>query len=83
MSVVLATPARDPFPVLLGNDNWALAAIPVALIRELGWVLSRQPTPTEGDHVVVIGNKTHSKRRRVARECLWVIAPPSMRGPEL
>lgn len=83
MSTVLATPERDPFPVLLGNDSWALAAIPVALIRALGWVVSRQPTQDESDHVVVIGNKSHARRRRVARECTWVIPPPPMRGLEL
>jgi hypothetical protein len=83
MSTVLATPGRDPFPVLLGNDSWALVAIPVTLVRELGWVLSRQPTQDEPDHVVVFGNKTLGRRRRVARACTWVIAPPSMRSPEL
>lgn len=79
MSTVLARPGRDPFPVLLGNDHWALAGVAVALVRELGWVVRRQPTPEEPDHVVVIGNKTHGRRKRVARECSWAIPPPSMR----
>lgn len=79
MSTVLARPGRDPFPVLLGNDRWALAGVAVALVRELGWAVERRPTPEEPDHVVVIGNKTHGKRKRVARECSWVIPPPSVR----
>ena len=79
MSTVLARPGRDPFPVLLGNEGWALAAIGVALVRECGWVLERRPVDDEPDHVVVIGNKTHGKRKRVARECSWAIPPPSMR----
>lgn len=79
MSTVLARPDRDPFPVLLGNDAWALAGVSVALVRELGWGVERRPTLEEPDHVVVIGNKTHSKRKRVARACSWVIPPPSMR----
>lgn len=79
MSTILARTGRDPFPVLLGNEGWALAGVPVRLIRELGWVVQRRPISAEPDHVVVIGNKSPGKRRRVARECAWVIPPPSMR----
>jgi hypothetical protein len=79
MSTVLARPDRDPFPVLLGNGGWALAAINVGLIRELGWIVERRPEPEEPDHVVVVGNKTQGQRKRVARECGWAIPPPSMR----
>ena len=80
MSTVLAQPGRDPFPVLLGNAGGALAAISVQLIRALGSQVQRKPTTEEVDHVVVIGNKTPGKRKRVARECVWVIPPPSMRS---
>jgi hypothetical protein len=79
MSTVLAHTDRDPFPVLLGNEGWGLAAIGVGLVRELGWVVQRRPTPEEPAHVVVIGNKTPGKRKRLARECSWAIPPPSMR----
>jgi hypothetical protein len=48
-------------------------------MREMGWGIERRPTADEPDHVVVIGTKTQGKRRRLARECLWVVPPPSMR----
>ena len=80
MSTVLASPGRDPYAVLLGNDGWGLVAIPVSLVRELGWGVERRPVPDEADHVVVIGAKKKSKCRQVARACTWVIPPPTMRG---
>jgi hypothetical protein len=79
MSTVLARIDRDPFPVLLGNVGWGMVSISVRLIRELGLVVQRRPLPEEPDHVVVIGHKTGGKRKRIVRECLWVIPPPSMR----
>jgi hypothetical protein len=48
-------------------------------MRELGWGIERRPRADEPDHIVVIGTKTLGKRRRLARECLWVVPPPSMR----
>ena len=79
MSAVLARPGRDPYPVLLGNDGWGLVGIPVSLVAELEWRVERSPEPDEADHVVVIGKKTHGKRKRIARECVWVVPPPPMR----
>jgi len=80
MSAVLATPGRDPYPVLLGNEGWGLVAIEVRLVRELGWSIEKTPEPDEPDHVHVHGNKTKGKTRRVARDCAWVIPPPAMRS---
>lgn len=79
MSAVLAEAERNPCPVLQGNDGWGLVAIEVRLIRELGWRVERDPVPDEPAHVLVHGDKTKGKMRRVAKECIWVIPPPPMR----
>jgi hypothetical protein len=79
MSAVLATPGRDPAPILLGNTEWGLVAIKVSLLRELGWRVERTPRSEEPAHVHVHGDKTTGKKRRVAKECVWVIPPPPMR----
>ena len=79
MSVVLSNvvieSGREPSSVLTGLEGFALAAITAGLARECEQRITRDPTDEERAHALVFGKKTDSRRRRFAKESLWVIEP--------
>jgi hypothetical protein len=78
MSVVLAEDAKGPEGVLAGHPGFALASFKARLARQCGQGITRDPLPEEPAHALVFGPKTKATRRRLARESVWVIPPPSM-----
>jgi hypothetical protein len=77
MSVALASECAGPEVVLAGHEGFALAAFTAGFARQRGQRIARDPRPGEPWHAVVIGKKTHSVRKQLARDCQWVVAPPS------
>src|SRR5262245_34131208 len=81
MSVVLAdailAAGRTAVSVLTGHDGYGLVAVPVSLVRECSQGVVRDPLPQEPAHAFVFGPKPKSVQKRLAREAVWVIPPPS------
>ena len=75
MSVILAAEAGPPELALVGHSGVALATGTAGLVRACGQRVARDPTPDEPAHAVVIGRKTDSIKRRLAREARWVVLP--------
>jgi hypothetical protein len=66
--------------VMEGHEGYALVAISVGLLRDLGQILVRSATEKEPYHALVVGAKTQGVRRRIARAARWVIEPPRNRN---
>lgn len=77
MSVVIARDDRDPHEMVAGYPGFALVSIPIELLTELEQEIVPDPLPDEPDHVLVIGNKTGGRLKRMSRESVWEIQPPS------
>jgi hypothetical protein len=79
MSVILGDDLLNsgrPFTAALaGHGDFALAEITAQLARDCKQLVMRCPIPTEPAHAKVIGNKTHSIRKRMAKAAKWVIEP--------
>ena len=76
MSVVVATEVAGPEPTLLGLEGYALASITAGFLRRCGQAIIRDPLPENPAHALVVGPKSESVRRRIARECRWIVGPP-------
>lgn len=76
MSVVLAEESSDPQSVLAGHEGFALASFKAGLARECRLGIARDPLPEQPAHALVLGRKTKSVMRRLAKGSSWVIAPP-------
>lgn len=61
--------------VLAGHGGFALAAISAGQARSLQQSVIRRPTPDEPSHGEVIGKKTNSVKRALAKLSLWVVPP--------
>ncbi len=77
MSVVIAVETAGPEAVMAGHDGFALAAITVGSARACNQGVARDPLPGNAAHAVVVGRKTESVRRRLARGATWVVPPPA------
>jgi hypothetical protein len=75
MSVVIADESRGQAAVLAGHEGYGLAAFTAHLARECRLRIARAPTDDEPAHAVVVGRKTDSVRRRLARGSDWVVLP--------
>ena len=79
MSVLLAVDllasGGNSDTALSGHAGFALASVTAGLCRECSQKVARDPTPKEPAHGVVVGNKTNSVRKRLAREARWVVPP--------
>jgi hypothetical protein len=79
MSVVLGSKleelGREPHSALAGLQGFALASITAQLVRQLGQTVVRDPTPEEPAHGLVVGDKSPSVSRAMARAAVWVVAP--------
>lgn len=82
MSVFLAyivfNSGREAKSVLAGHDDYGLATFTAFLARQKGQAIVRRPLPDEPAHAEVVGKKTGSVRRALARNCEWLIPPPSL-----
>lgn len=80
MSVLLAAvmqeTGRGAEHALAGNEAFALAAITAGLARKCDQAVARDPVPDEPAHAVVVGRKTNSVRRKMARAAAWIVPPP-------
>ncbi|MGH9088468.1 MAG: hypothetical protein ACRDYZ_10225 [Acidimicrobiales bacterium] len=77
MSVVVAENDRDPSEILVGHDGYAVVALTVGELEELGQGVVRDPQPVEPDHALVRGPKTKAVRREMARRARWIVGPPA------
>ena len=84
MSIVLRDEldnrGREPSEVLIGHDNFALAAITAGFAREHQQRVAREPLPEEPAHGIVIGEKKKASRK-MAKAAQWVL-PPDLLPPE-
>jgi hypothetical protein len=76
MSVTLGAESSGPEYVLAGHERFALAAITAGQARACGLRVVRDPLPDNPAHALVIGRKTESVMRRLARGAAWVVPPP-------
>lgn len=79
MSALLA---REDNPVRATSGLWEgylLAALPARVYRQEEQRIVRDPTPEDGSHLLVIGEKTRPRRRKWAESARWVVEPGS--GP--
>ncbi len=58
---------------LTGHERFGVVSFPVALARQLGFSIQKDPLPECPAHVLVAGNKTKSARKRLSRECKVLI----------
>ena len=88
MSVVLAdlvlASGRGPKHVLAGHERFALAFITAGLARSKQQRVAKDPIPGEPAHALVVGKKTDSVKRAMAKASEWVIPPEidALRGQE-
>jgi len=72
---VLADLGRGPSTVMVGHNDFSLAAITAGLARECNQGVARDPLPEEPAHGSVIGKKIYAVRKKLASRCRWVIEP--------
>ena len=58
-----------------------VAAVSVGLLRSLGQMIVRDPTPDDPAHVLIVGKKGKTFEKTVARTADWAVLPPP-RDPE-
>ncbi len=76
MSVALADSCDEPATVLQGHEGFALAGMTAGFLRQHSQKIVRKPTPEEPWHAVVIGKKTDSLRKKLAKlPEIWVVNP--------
>lgn len=80
MSAYLAEECIDPQIALASHEGFGLVAITAGLARECNQLIVRQPVPGPPGHVVIVGAKTDSVRKKFARAAAkrWVLRPPSV-----
>jgi hypothetical protein len=74
MSVIFDV-GQDPETAIEGLVNFALCAISVGLLRQLGFEVVPAPLEAEENHAEVRGPKTHRLRSQIAKSATWVIQP--------
>jgi hypothetical protein len=75
MSAVLAAESRGVEAVLAGHEGYGLVAITAGLARACGQGVVRAPLPDEPAHAHVVGPKTNSVKKRLAREARSIVEP--------
>lgn len=68
---------RTATDVLEGFEDYALAGVTAGFARELGQAIVRAPEPEEKAHCHMIGRKTQSVKKKLAKEAssAWVVQP--------
>jgi len=72
--LVLAS-GRTAESVLPSREEFALASITAGFARSCNQGVVRTPQLDEPAHADVVGNKTESVRKRLAKEARWVVPP--------
>lgn len=79
MSVLLAaivlTAGRTPEDTLAGFTSFGLVAFAAGLGRAHGQIVVRDPEPDEPAHAAVIGHKSKTLKKTLARTSRWVVLP--------
>jgi hypothetical protein len=76
MSAFLAKECMDPALALEGHEGFALVGVRIALLREKNLVVTPAPEPDlPPGHVHIVGRKTDSVRKALAKNCKWVVEP--------
>lgn len=68
---------RGPDEVLAGHTNFSLAAVTAGFARSLGLGAVRDPLPFEPAHGLLVGNKTKSVKRALAKGAIGIVPPPA------
>jgi hypothetical protein len=76
MSVALASEAGTPDLMLGSHEEFGVVALEAGLVRSRQQIVVRDPLPDQPAHALVIGRKTDSVRRALARAARWVVRPP-------
>ncbi|SRR6266540_5994564 len=76
MSAFLASLVGEPHSVLEGHEGYALVGFTAGRARALGQRILRDEDDAVPGHVLVIGPKTHSVRKKLRAACVWVFRPP-------
>lgn len=74
MSMHLAAEALDQEVVLAGHDTFGLASLTAQVLRDNRLIIVRDPTDIPG-HVLVIGDKPHRVRQKLAKAADLVRVP--------
>ncbi len=81
MSVVLGQEildgGRTADSVLEGHDGFGLVSFLAELARAEGQGIVRKPLAEEPAHAEVFGKKTRAVKKAFAKNCKWVVSPPS------
>jgi hypothetical protein len=77
MSAYLGNECKDPQIALAGHEGFGLVAITAKMARECNQIIVRQPVTGPPGHVVVVGKKTDSVRKKFARAAAkrWIFRP--------
>jgi hypothetical protein len=82
MSVALATRCKDVDEFLEGHAGFAVVSFTAGFARSLGQRVAADERPDQPAwHAFVIGKKTHSVRKKFAKNFTWVVAPPPRLPP--
>jgi hypothetical protein len=76
MSVVLASEAVEPEVMLKGHEEYGVVAFTAGVARSKQQIVVRDPLPDQPAHALVLGRKTDSVRRALARAARWIVRPP-------
>jgi hypothetical protein len=80
LSLVLASGVRETGrtaqDIIKGYDGYGVAVIQAKVPRSRQQIVVRTPEPDEPAHLSVIGPKTDSNRKAMAKAARWVLMPP-------
>lgn len=76
MSVFIADDLDGPHDALAGHDGFYLVGFSAGVARECGLSVVRDPANDPPGHAFVVGAKTKSHCRKLARRCRWIVGPP-------
>jgi len=81
MSVVIAAESVGGLDGLLsGWEGFGVASFTAGEVRQLEFGVVRDPDPKLPGHALVVGNKSHGKRNRLARLCRLIRVPRPIPG---
>lgn len=73
MSAYIAEECGEPSNALEGHDGFGLVAIVAERVRQLGLKIVRNDTPGPRGHVLVVGKKTDSVKKKIKKASEWVV----------
>lgn len=76
VSVYIATECRLPSVALDGHEGFGLIMLTEELVRECQLQIVEKEQPGPPGHVLLVGPKTYSVKRRLAKGAKWVVPCP-------